>query len=866
MASSHSHRSASSEPPVPDFKTEFHPHSHRPPLFQHQEDFGLRNAAELAPDGSPWRPFVEEDDYLFAEIALQAGLNSSQVNGLLGLISRISQGKAKVTLRNEIDLRRSWDRAAAQVTPFIRHDVTASYNGQENVFPVYGRPLWDWALDLLSNPLLAPHFIWDAQRLYKHNGTEYERFYTEPWTGDRWWNIQSNLPHIENAVPFAFILYADKTRLSSHGTVKGYSVVARCANLPVDIRNGERYGGGCVVGWLPIVPEPAENEGKLSYTNFKRVVWHEAFLRILDKLDEFSKTGYCHKCYDEIIRWLFPLILILSGDYEELCMMCLLQGTKSKSPCPVCLVPLEELSDLSKTFELRTSDQAKHALAIYLRKKSEGEPILKALGLRPVENVFWKVARSDTQDTTSFDRLHALHGGVWGYHLLGEMKILLGKLPRTYAAEIESQLDAFPAWRDLAHFKGILHVSYADGNKLQDLAKQVLYAASNVLTNSASREGYQLMRLIRSYLELDSLTGLDAHTERTLEMIEKELLVFGNDLKEYITCVKAGELSEHLKTDWNFPKIHLWKHVVRNIRMKGAVRNYSTRPNEKMHGALKNAYQDRSNGKDVAVQILRVDHHRLAMKFIRDRIDAEAERVAEQSAVDGENEDKDGNGQNDVLTSFEGHIKFGAPQPSQSIQDISNTHNSHPEFQNFRQKFTTFINQCLPVYLNHDPNLWAHLSFPETFQLREHMYLKVHYESRMDWRQSTDYLRCNPEFHGKPRYDSVVFQVSPEDVTFARLVLMFSCSVPPFGTYDFALVCPLTADIAPSRRPFDEALRLKRVKARPRTASMFIPIRSIVRGALLYPDPKHKDEFFVRNNIDGDMLLRMKEWTLLYRH
>jgi hypothetical protein len=66
------------------------------------------------------------------------------------------------------------------------------------------------------------------------------------------------------------------------------------------------------------VPEPAEDKGKLSYTNFKQVVWHEAFLRILDKLEEFSKMGYCHKCYDEIIRWLFPLILILSADYEEL--------------------------------------------------------------------------------------------------------------------------------------------------------------------------------------------------------------------------------------------------------------------------------------------------------------------------------------------------------------------------------------------------------------------------------------------------------------------------------------------------------------------------------------------------------------------
>lgn len=42
-------------------------------------------------------------------------------------------------------------------------------------------------------------------------------------------------------------------KLSSHGTVKGYLVVVWCANLPVDIQNGERFGGGHVVGWLPIV-------------------------------------------------------------------------------------------------------------------------------------------------------------------------------------------------------------------------------------------------------------------------------------------------------------------------------------------------------------------------------------------------------------------------------------------------------------------------------------------------------------------------------------------------------------------------------------------------------------------------------------
>ncbi|KAI5986488.1 hypothetical protein EDD15DRAFT_2389855 [Pisolithus albus] len=848
---------SSSEQQPADFKTEFHPRSNRPSLFQSQEEFGQCAFPAMAHDTQPWRPFIEEGDYMFAEIALQAGLSASHINGLLTLIARINQGKAKVTLRNEVDLQRAWDRAAMQVTPFTRHNVIAPYKGEDFTFPIYARSLWDWVLDLLSNPLLAPHFTWDAQRLFKYDGSKYERFYSEPWTGDCWWNIQSRLPDVKNAVPFAFILYADRTRLSSHATVKGYPVVARCGNLPINIRNGECYGGGCVVGWLPIVPESAKEEGKTGYTNYKRIIWHEAFHFILDKVAELSKIGYKYECYDKITRWLFPLILILSADYEELCMMCLIRGSKGKRPCPVCLVPIKALSQLSKTFPMRTVQQAKEALAVYQEKKSAGKSILKSLGLRPVANVFWKVKNSDPEEAVSLDDLHVMHAGLFGYHSLEELKIILNKLPRQYAAQLEELLATFPSWRGLVHFTGILHISFSDGNKLRDLSRQTFYAALNILTNDISREGYQLLRMLRSYLELDSLIGLSIHTDRTLELIEKEQVTFENELKEYISRMSGGELAEHLKTDWNFPKVHLWQHAVRDIRKKGVARNYSTRPNEKMHGPLRDAYHDRSNGKDVASQVLRVNHHRLAMKLIRTRIDAEADRAQEDyddSGIDpGENED--------VLTSFNVHVKLGSPCLPKSIQMISSDHASQPEFQGFHQKFTRFTNQCLPVYLNRDRNHWKDISFADTFELREHCYLKVNYESRVDWRQAMDHLRCNPSFHGKPRYDSILFQLSPNKIAFARLVFMFSCSIPDFGTYDFALVHPYTANISATRKSFDDNFRITRVKACPCTASMFIPIRSIVRGALLYPDLKHRDEYLVVEHVDGDMFRRINEWN-----
>jgi hypothetical protein len=54
---------------------------------------------------------------------------------------------------------------------------------------------------------------------------------------------------------------------------------------------------------------------------------------------------------------------------------------------------------------------------------------------------------------------------------------------------------------------------------------------------------------------------------------------------------------------WNFPKKHLSAHLFDDIKAKGVSQNYSTKPNEKMHGPLKDAYQDRTNFKNFAEQV-----------------------------------------------------------------------------------------------------------------------------------------------------------------------------------------------------------------------------------------------------------------------
>ena len=60
-----------------------------------------------------------------------------------------------------------------------------------------------------------------------------------------------------------------------------------------------------------------QRTGKPWFANFKNMVWHEAAKKILETIATYSKTGCWVKCWDDIARRLFPLILILSADYEE---------------------------------------------------------------------------------------------------------------------------------------------------------------------------------------------------------------------------------------------------------------------------------------------------------------------------------------------------------------------------------------------------------------------------------------------------------------------------------------------------------------------------------------------------------------------
>ncbi|KAG8220743.1 hypothetical protein J3R82DRAFT_2156 [Butyriboletus roseoflavus] len=263
----------------------------------HDQDLVNANNGDMVLDG-------HESDRSVAELALEAALNKNQTEHLIKLLRRVHDKHEKFTITNQADLRALWDASGTRLTP-----------PKPRQFHMWYRSLWDWACDLVKDPSVGPHCIFNVQRLSKFDGNSFIRLIDEPYTTDSFWNFQTEL--LANGKVLTFILYADKAKLSSFGCKKGYPVVARLANLPAVIQNSKGLSGGQVVGWLPVVREEKGHTGKPAWANFKMAVWHASFGVLLETIARHSKSGCWVKCWDGIARQLFPRILILSADYEE---------------------------------------------------------------------------------------------------------------------------------------------------------------------------------------------------------------------------------------------------------------------------------------------------------------------------------------------------------------------------------------------------------------------------------------------------------------------------------------------------------------------------------------------------------------------
>ncbi|KAG1808960.1 uncharacterized protein BJ212DRAFT_1448905 [Suillus subaureus] len=425
--------------------------------------------------------------------------------------------------------------------------VVVPFQGNDQTFQLFHHSIWDWAVDLLQDPQVGPQF---------------------PWTANAFWEYQSKIP--SDAKPLTFILYADKAKLLLFGQAKGYPVVAQCTNLPVAIHNGDGLGGGQVVGWLPI---DKKHSRKLAFVNFKNAVWHQSVLKMLTCLAPLSKIGSAVKCWDDLVCIFYPIILILSADYEEQSVMALIQGLMGKFPCPICLIPCDELFKTSNVYPLCISADSATLEA--------REQILSSESLHDVDNSFDIMEHTDVHQALSYDKLHFNDGGLFSDHQWTKLQ----------------NFDLFPQWRNLNHFSQVTSISFSDGTKYEDILKLIVFAAHNVFDHDQDLEAYLLLHCVHSYMEFNMYASFEVHTEDTINDGRKALANLTELMDKYIQ--DTLDLSDK---SWNLPKKHLSAHLFNDIEAKGVTQNYSTKPNKKMHDPLKDAYQDCTNFKNFAEQ------------------------------------------------------------------------------------------------------------------------------------------------------------------------------------------------------------------------------------------------------------------------
>ncbi|KAK0207409.1 hypothetical protein IW262DRAFT_1469507 [Armillaria fumosa] len=753
------------------------------------------------------------DDFELAEWILESGINQGDIDTLLTMMTK--RGGQVPSFRNHRELIDMWKKATHLHTSFESMTFTVPLKGEDYEFTVYHRGLWSWTLDILQDPLLAPYLNWDAQRLFKVDGSTSQRFYTEPHTGNIFWEIQTALP--TDGKPICYIIYADKTWLSSFGTVQGYPVIVRLGNLPSHIRNGQGVGGGHVIGWLPIVKEEAKHKNKSYYADFKRAVWHKAFEFILSPIKDKSKFGAwvrvaggtettpCH-------LYLFPTIMILSANYEEQCMMALTQGCNTKFPC-------NEIKD--------------RILKLGPSYSQEVDELLEAFPS-------WK------------DLYHFKQGFM-------NVTFTNGRKYEALSKQLIFIVHAiFMAAND--------HVGYILLRALRVYMELDVYASLTLHTSDSLRDGRARIPILASLIEEYEKAVHDKDEATRQAAINADKTPKEKKVKSW-NFPKAHS-HQHLFDNIEAKGVTLNYNTKPNESMHGSFKESYQR-----HTNFKNVDEQilRVDNWYNAMAYIRqqVNHH--------DDIEKESQ---DNQVADGETgaEDKDelvlasrsANSDADYTAAASLHGSRGKGGGKLSMAEVEAKAVDNSDFREFRKHLSTHMKKH---FESHPEELPSDNGIPAEFagfecqdQISSYGMVKVNYSSVIDWCFTTDILRCSPNFHNHPRYDFVLLKTN-QGPMFAQLVLIFEFVVHGM-TYPLMLVRPFSEAVGPITQK-DRDLGFYQVRTEMKSNPLIVSIYSVIRGTLLIEDVttsrtnnqggRPVKDYLVVDMIDADMFLRMQK-------
>jgi hypothetical protein len=189
----------------------------------------------------------------------------------------------------------------------------------------------------------------------------------------------------------------------------------------------------------------------------------------------------------------------------------------------------------------------------------------------------------------------------------------------------------------------------------------------------------------------------------------------------------------------------------------------------------------------------------------------------------------------------------------------------HKEYRRLDENVRDFITLHMPEEaMRYEDDIYVSLfrvnQLPETIylvmlQAQRYKCVSLNYQSRVDWTEMKDILRCNPNFHGGPRFDCVIIHDDAPGITCARLQCLIRCWLPAGKVLDLALVRRFTCSKWKPRTLWKGCRILDEDEGS--ESLTIVSMDYLLRGALMCPVSElegEKAHYFV-DTVDPDIFL-----------
>ncbi|KZT36316.1 hypothetical protein SISSUDRAFT_965712, partial [Sistotremastrum suecicum HHB10207 ss-3] len=538
-----------------------------------------------------WSPFQNEGHWDMAKWLVNSGVSQNKINsflklpivqdmkfpftnanGLFKVIDSLPKGPEWTTL----DIKVRGDRLTDEGVPEVE------------TVELYLRNVVECIQDILSDPTLKDEMRFAPCRVWSDE-TKTERYYSEMWTGDWWWETQMRLPLSSTVVPIIFA--TDKTNLSLFsGDKVAWPVYMTIGNLNKSTRRKVSRRAWRLVGYLPVAKlDCFETQEGRRVGGWE--LYHECMRHICEPLYSLGpeSNGVEMSCADNKARRVYPFVAVFTVDHPERCLIACCKENR----CPECEVDPNKRGDPtpSKT-RSRTSIQL---LDAFIDNPLSDTSELDRLGIRSVKNPFWRnLPIFHVYKSFPPDLLHQLHKGIFHSHLVPWICHVLGD------EEVDARFKCIPRHSTLRHFaKGISTVSQWTGREAKEMEK--------VFVSVVSGEKTELVVCARALLDFIYYSSFTQHSTETLELMRSSLAVF-HDNKDIFIQLGARE-------HFNFPKFHALVHYADHIERWGSLDGYNTETSERLHIEFAKVPYRRTNRKDHLRQQTTIMNHQEALCF-----------------------------------------------------------------------------------------------------------------------------------------------------------------------------------------------------------------------------------------------------------